>query len=111
MGGEVSIDTSPVAGDPEATVEKMRTIQAAAMAPANPYAADRAVAAKAAQMAMNARIEVDRMASEKSKAEGHLHSWQCLEFIARREQLEILDLFGKLDWDPDYDYKAERSRA
>ena len=33
------------------------------------------------------------------------------EFIARREQLEILDLFGKLDWDPDYDYKAERSRA
>ncbi len=33
------------------------------------------------------------------------------EFIARREQLEILDLFGKLDWDPDYDYKAERSRV
>ncbi len=33
------------------------------------------------------------------------------EFIARREQLEILDLFGKLDWDPDYNYKAERSRA
>ncbi len=33
------------------------------------------------------------------------------EFIARREQREILDLFGKLDWDPAYDYKAERSRA
>ncbi len=33
------------------------------------------------------------------------------EFIARREQREILDLFGKLDWDPDYDYKSERSRA
>lgn len=32
------------------------------------------------------------------------------EFIARREQREILDLFGKLDWDPDYDYKSERSR-
>ena len=31
------------------------------------------------------------------------------EFIARREQREILDLFGKLDWDPDYDYKTERS--
>ena len=24
------------------------------------------------------------------------------EFIARREQREILDLFGKLDWDLDY---------
>jgi Arc/MetJ family transcription regulator len=33
------------------------------------------------------------------------------EFIARREQREILDLFGKLDWDPDYDYKAERQRG
>ena len=33
------------------------------------------------------------------------------EFIARRAQREILDLFGKLDWDPNYDYKAGRSRA
>jgi Arc/MetJ family transcription regulator len=32
------------------------------------------------------------------------------EFIARREQKRILELFGGLDWDPDYDYKAERSR-
>ena len=32
------------------------------------------------------------------------------EFIARREQKELLALFGSLDWDPEYDYKAERSR-
>jgi Arc/MetJ family transcription regulator len=32
------------------------------------------------------------------------------EFIARREQKELLELFGKLTWDPDYDYKKERSR-
>lgn len=32
------------------------------------------------------------------------------EFIARREQRKLLDLFGALDWDEDYDYKAERSR-
>lgn len=32
------------------------------------------------------------------------------EFIARREQREIVGLFGTLDWDPDYDYKVERSR-
>ncbi len=32
------------------------------------------------------------------------------EFIARRRQVEILDLFDSLDWDPGYDYKAERSR-
>ena len=32
------------------------------------------------------------------------------EFIARREQRRLLELFGNLDWDPDYDYKVERSR-
>jgi Arc/MetJ family transcription regulator len=32
------------------------------------------------------------------------------EFIARREQKRLLELFGSLDWDPNYDYKAERSR-
>jgi hypothetical protein len=32
------------------------------------------------------------------------------EFIARREQRKILELFRSLDWNADYDYKAERSR-
>lgn len=32
------------------------------------------------------------------------------EFIARREQRKILDLFRRLEWHPEYDYKAERSR-
>ena len=37
---------------------------------------------------------------------------QLLENESRRhEQREILDLFGRLDWDPDYDYKAERQRG
>ena len=33
------------------------------------------------------------------------------EFIARREQKRMVELFGSLDWDPGYDYKAERSRG
>jgi hypothetical protein len=32
------------------------------------------------------------------------------EFIARREQRRVLDLMGKLEWDPSFDYKSERSR-
>ncbi len=32
------------------------------------------------------------------------------EFVNRRKQLEILDLFGKMDPDPDYDYKKGRDR-
>lgn len=33
------------------------------------------------------------------------------EFVARREQKRVAELFGKLQWDPAYDYKAERSRS
>lgn len=33
------------------------------------------------------------------------------EFLARREQAGILELFGALEWDATYDYKHERSRT
>lgn len=32
------------------------------------------------------------------------------EYIRRRKQAEILDLFGQIDYDPEYDYKKQRSR-
>ena len=32
------------------------------------------------------------------------------EFIARREQRRVAELFGKLDWTSAYDYKSERAR-
>lgn len=33
------------------------------------------------------------------------------EFIARREQLGLLDLVGTLEWDDSFDYKVQRARA
>jgi Arc/MetJ family transcription regulator len=33
------------------------------------------------------------------------------EYIQRRKQARILDLFGKIDFDPRYDYKRQRRRA
>ena len=33
------------------------------------------------------------------------------EFIARRQQRRLVELFDSLDWDPGFDYKAERSRG
>jgi hypothetical protein len=37
--------------------------------------------------------------------------WRALEeYIARREQRRIVELFGTLDWERDYDHKAERAR-
>ena len=31
------------------------------------------------------------------------------EFVDRRKQLEIISVFGKMDPDPDYDYKRGRT--
>ncbi|SES99524.1 SprA-related family protein [Marinobacter segnicrescens] len=58
VGGEVSIDLSPVAGDPQATIDKMRQVRAAAMAPAQPSGQDRAVAAQAMQIMLQAQSEL-----------------------------------------------------
>lgn len=33
------------------------------------------------------------------------------EFVQRKKQLGIIELFGTVDFDPDYDYKAERRRS
>jgi Arc/MetJ family transcription regulator len=32
------------------------------------------------------------------------------EYIARRRQVRVADLFGTIDYDPQHDYKTQRSR-
>jgi len=32
------------------------------------------------------------------------------EYVQRRRQLAVLELFGKIDFDPGYDYKKARQR-
>ena len=69
-GGEVSINTSPVSGDPQATIAKARVIRAAALAPAEPSSQDRRVAASAAQMEAQAHIDLRALeAKEQAVAE------------------------------------------
>lgn len=58
VGGEVSIDTSEVAGDPQASLRKAEAIRAAATAPADPSSQDRKIAVAAAQMAARARVQI-----------------------------------------------------
>ncbi len=58
VGGQVSIDVSPIPGDPEATLAKARIVRRAALAPAQPSAQDRAVAAEATAIEQQARIEI-----------------------------------------------------
>ncbi len=65
-------------------------------------------------MATNLAIDPDlieralELSGEKTKKAAVTKALE--EFIARHEQRALLGLFGKLDWDPEYDYKAERSR-
>jgi len=66
--GEVSIDVSPVPNDPEATVQKMDQVRRAALAPAEPSSADRAVAAEATQRASQARAEMATEGVEQADA-------------------------------------------
>lgn len=58
VGGHVDIDMSPVRGNPESTLQKARSVQRAATAPADPSGQDRAVAAAAAQMAAQAQKQI-----------------------------------------------------
>jgi hypothetical protein len=65
VGGEVSIDSSPERDNPEATIAKMQVVRAAALAPADPSAQDRAVATAAASEESRARSELnERKAAE-----------------------------------------------
>ncbi len=58
IGGEVSIDTSEVPDDPEATIRKAQTVRRAALAPAQPSTQDQRVAAQAGQMENEARADL-----------------------------------------------------
>ncbi len=78
VAGEVSIDASPVPGDPEATIRKMKKVKTAALAPTNPSAQDVKVAARASSEATKALSELmilqskERASNNKDKAFGSL---------------------------------------
>ena len=58
VGGEVPIDVGVINGDPQATIDKMQTVLAAALAPAERSGADRAIAADATQKMAAAQAEL-----------------------------------------------------
>jgi hypothetical protein len=52
--------------------------------------------------------EARRIGQHKTKKEAVTTA--LAEYIAHRKQLKILDSFGTIDFDPTYDYKADRRR-
>ena len=57
----------------------------------------------------------DALIEEAKKLGGHRTKRDAVnealtEYVARRRQRHILELFGKLEVNPEYDYKADRRR-
>lgn len=69
IGGEVSIDVSPVPDNPEATILKAQTVRRSALAPSSPSAADHAVAADANRMERNARRQIEQRRQQEINGE------------------------------------------
>jgi hypothetical protein len=72
IGGEVSIDMSPVPGNPRATITKMMAIRAAALSPDEPSGQDVSVAAAAAQIEAQARAQLNQETTKNSGTAMHV---------------------------------------
>ncbi len=53
--------------------------------------------------------EARRLSKLKTKKAAVTEALQ--EYVQRHRQREVLDLFGSVDIDPDYDYKEQRKRS
>ena len=66
-------------------------------------------------MSTNLAID-DSLILEAQKVGGHTTkkaavSQALMEYIQRKRQLEVLALFGTVDYDADYDYKQQRRKS
>jgi putative antitoxin of VapBC-like toxin-antitoxin system len=58
----------------------------------------------------------DRLIEEARRAGKHKTKKEAVtaaldEYVRRRKQMKIIDVFGTVSFDPAYDYKAERRRS
>ena len=65
-------------------------------------------------MATNLALD-DKLIEEARRAGGHKTKREAVtaalaEYVQRRKQLRILSVLGTFEFDPAYDYKAERRR-
>ena len=66
-------------------------------------------------MATNLALD-DKLIEEARRAGGHKTKKEAVtaalaEYVRRRKQLRIVSAFGTFDFDPSYDYKAERRKG
>ena len=64
----------------------------------------------ATNLALDDRLIEEAQRTGKHKTKKEAVTAALAEYIRRRKQLRILESFGTVDFDPGYDYKAERRR-
>lgn len=65
----------------------------------------------ATNLAIDDRLldEALRVGGQRTKKDTVTQALQ--EFVQRRKQAKILEVFGKIDFDPKFDYKRQRRRS
>lgn len=99
IGGEVGIDTSPISGDPEATLQKAMVIQRAALAPAEPSSQDYKVAQSASQMMIQARLDIAAVKlEEQNKTDSEEENAEPIESNLKQDnQIQSNDIDDDLE--------------
>ncbi len=86
IGGEVQLDVSEVADDPQASLQKSEQIRRAALAPMDPSPQDIKVASSAGQMAARARLDIAVQRREEAQLEAEQRALEAEQ--QRSEQIE-----------------------
>jgi len=111
IGGEVPIDISAIPDNPEATIRKMQTVQRAALAPAEPSSADRAVAAQAVQIAQQARAQMQSNQAAERATKTESARQQRTEAAEKRSEISdrMTNIHNRFDFSNELG-GAQRSR-
>ena len=62
----------------------------------------------ATNLALDDKLILEAQRAGKHKTKKEAVTAALAEYVRRRRQLRLLDAFGTFDFDPAYDYKAER---
>ena len=64
----------------------------------------------ATNLALDDNLIREALRAGKHKTKKEAVTAALSEYVRRRKQVRLLDSFGTFDFDPAYDYKAERSK-
>ena len=104
-GGEVKIDAAAVPNDPRATIRKMEQVKRAALAPSQPSAADRQVAAEAQAKLIRAKTELQEQEREVQIAQAKKREERDIQ-LSKGAASELKN--GEPAFDPEKKFREEK---